>query len=65
MLYLTDDEGVMQLRNRRIDLRLLNRAVVDSQRSIWIWVNSLLPIVLLAFFGVVFFWQRKMRNRKL
>ncbi len=65
MLYLTDDEGVMQLRNRRIDLRLLNRAVVDSQRSIWIWVNSLLPIVLLAFFCVVFFWQRKMRNRKL
>lgn len=62
MLYLTDDEGLMQLRNRRIDLRLLNRAVVDSQRNMWIWVNTLLPIVLLALFGGVFFWQRKKKN---
>ena len=64
MLYLTDDEGLMQLRNRRIDLRLLNRAVVDSQRNMWIWVNTLLPIVLLALFGGVFFWQRK-KNKKI
>ena len=62
MLYLTDDEGLMQLRNRRVDLRLLNRAVVDSQRNIWMWTNTLLPIVLLALFGGVFFWQRKKKN---
>ncbi len=62
MLYLTDDEGLMQLRNRRVDLRLLNRAVVDSQRNIWMWMNILLPIVLLALFGGVFFWQRKKKN---
>lgn len=59
MLYLTDDEGVMQLRNRRIDLRLLNRAVVDSQRDMWTWINTLLPVVLLAIFGGIFFWIRK------
>lgn len=59
MLYLTDDEGVMQLRNRRIDLRLLNRAVVDSQRDMWMWINTLLPVVLLAIFGGIFFWIRK------
>lgn len=62
MLYLTDDEGVMQLRNRRVDLRLLNRAVVESQRDLWMWVNTLLPMVLLAMFGVVFFWLRKRKN---
>ena len=62
LLYLTDDEGLMQLRNRRIDLRLLNRAVVDSQRNIWTWVNTLLPIVLLAVFGGVFSWCRKKKN---
>ena len=61
MLYLTDDEGVMQLRNRRIDLRLLNRAVVDSQRDMWMWINTLLPIVLLGVFGGVFYWRRKKR----
>lgn len=65
LLYLTDDEGLMQLRNRRIDLRLLNRAVVDSQRNIWVWINTLVPIVLLAMFGGIFFWQRKIKNRKL
>ena len=59
MLYLTDDEGVMQLRNRRIDLRLLNRAVVDSQRDMWMWINTLLPVVLLVIFGGIFFWIRK------
>lgn len=62
LLYLTDDEGLMQLRNRRIDLRLLNRAVVDSQRNMWMWINTLLPIVLLALFGGVFFWIRKKKN---
>ena len=64
MLYLTDDEGVMQLRNRRVDLRLLNRAVVESQRDMWMWVNTLLPIVLLAVFGGVFYWNRKRKYVK-
>ena len=64
MLYLTDDEGVMQLRNRRVDLRLLNRAVVESQRDMWMWVNTLLPIVLLAVFGGVFFWNRRKKYVK-
>ena len=61
LLYLTDDEGVMQLRNRRVDLRLLNRAVVESQRDMWMWINTLLPIVLLGVFGGVFYWRRKKR----
>lgn len=64
MLYLTDDEGVMQLRNRRIDLRLLNRAVVDSQRDMWTWINTLLPVVLLAVFGGVFFGNRRRKYVK-
>lgn len=64
MLYLTDDEGVMQLRNRKIDLRLLNRAVVDSQRNMWVWLNTLLPIVLLAIFGGLFTWYRRRKFTK-
>lgn len=64
MLYLTDDEGVMQLRNRRVDLRLLNRAVVESQRNTWLWINTLLPIVLLAIFGGIFLWNRKRKYVK-
>lgn len=62
MLYLTDDEDLMQLRNRRVDLRLLNRAVVESQRNMWMWVNTLLPIVILAVFWGLFLWNRKKKN---
>ena len=64
MLYLTDDEGVMQLRNRRVDLRLLNRAVVESQRNVWIYINTLLPMFLLVVFGVVFIFMRKRNYTK-
>ena len=64
MLYLTDDEGIMQLRNRRIDLRLLNRAIVESQRNIWVWINTLLPIGMLLVFGVVFLGNRKRKYVK-
>ena len=55
MLYLTDDEGIMQLRNRRIDLRLLN---------VWVWINTLLPIGMLLVFGVVFLGNRKRKYVK-
>jgi ABC-2 type transport system permease protein len=64
MLYLTDDEGIMQLRNRRIDLRLLNRAIVESQRNVWVWINTLLPIGMLLVFGVVFLGNRKRKYVK-
>ena len=64
MLYLTDDEGIMQLRNRRIDLRLLNRAIVESQRNMWVWINTLLPIGMLLVFGVVFWGNRKRKYVK-
>jgi ABC-2 type transport system permease protein len=59
MLYLTDDEDVMQLRNRRVSLRLLNRAVVDLQRNVWMVINILLPIVLLCACGGLFVWRRR------
>jgi ABC-2 type transport system permease protein len=64
MLYLTDDEGIMQLRNRRIDLLLLNRAIVESQRNVWVWINTLLPIGMLLVFGVVFLGNRKRKYVK-
>lgn len=64
MLYLTDEEGVMQLRKRKVDLRLLNRAVVDSQRNIWICVNTLLPIILLGVWGGFFFLRRRKKYVK-
>ena len=64
LLYLTDDEGLMQLRSRRVDLRLLNRAVVDTQRTKWMCINTILPIVLFSIFGFAFFVWRKRKYTK-
>ena len=64
LLYLTDDEGVMNLRNRKVELRLLNRAVVNSNRNLIIAFNTIIPLVIIALFGGVFFIIRKRKYSK-
>jgi len=59
VLYLADDEGWMQLKNKTLKLRLLNRQVVYDQKLKWQLVNVLLPLVILAIFGFVFQLIRK------
>ena len=62
--YLTDDEGVMNLRNRKVELRLLNRAVVDANRNVIILFNTVLPLVIVALFATLFFIIRKRKFSK-
>lgn len=64
LLYLTDDEGVMNLRNRKVELRLLNRAVVDANRNVIILFNTVLPLVIVALFATLFFIIRKRKFSK-
>lgn len=64
LLYLTDDEGVMELRKRQLSLRLLNRAVIESQRTKWILINTLAPLALLAIFGAIFIYLRHRKYSK-
>ena len=64
LLYLTDDEGVMNLRNRTVELRLLNRAVVDANRNVIILFNTVLPLVIVALFATLFFIIRKRKFSK-
>lgn len=59
LLYLTDDEGLMQLRNKNLKLRLINRAVVDSNRDAIIAVAVVSPLLLLALFAVGFLLARR------
>lgn len=65
MLYLTDDEGVMELRNRTVALRLLNRAVVESKRTQWILINTLVPIALIILLGSVYLFSRHRKYTKI
>ena len=64
LLYLTDDEGVMNLRNRKVELRLLNRSVVDANRNVIILFNTVLPLVIVALFATLFFIIRKRKFSK-
>lgn len=63
MLYLTDNSGLMALRNRSVKMRLLNKAMVLQNHTRWIWVNISIPLIILFMFGMVFSFVRKMRNK--
>lgn len=59
--YLTDDSGLIQLRNKEIKLRLLDRARIRSEKIGWQTLNIGLPLLLLI--GFVFF-QKYYRRQK-
>ncbi|MEI8272715.1 MAG: gliding motility-associated ABC transporter substrate-binding protein GldG [Paludibacter sp.] len=52
VLYLADDDGWMQLRNRTLKLRLLNKKMTNDDRLTWQLLNVLIPIGLLLIFGI-------------
>ena len=59
--YLCDDEGLMSLRSREIKLRLLDKSVVDKNKSTWQIFNLFAPIILIILLGLIihFFRVRK------
>ncbi|WP_294245786.1 gliding motility-associated ABC transporter substrate-binding protein GldG [uncultured Chryseobacterium sp.] len=61
--YLLDDSNLMELRNRNIEERLLDRYLINEERNYWQWFNLLLPLVIIGILGGLFFWVRKRRFR--
>lgn len=57
--FLLDDANLMELRNRNIDARLLDRQRIEEEKTYWQWFNLLLPLVLTAGAGALFWWLRK------
>jgi ABC-2 type transport system permease protein len=51
--YLCDDSGIIELRNREIALRLLNKDKVKEERTQWQLINILVPILIVIIFGFV------------
>lgn len=64
VLYLTDNDGWMELRSRTIKLRLLNKKISSDERIVWQLINVMLPILLLLTFGVVYQQLRKKKYTK-
>lgn len=59
--YMTDDSGLISLRNKEIKIRLLNHAQIKFEKLYWQLLNNLLPLAMLLLFGI---FQQYFRRRK-
>ncbi|WP_347219247.1 gliding motility-associated ABC transporter substrate-binding protein GldG [Chryseobacterium sp.] len=57
--YLLDDSNLIELRNRNIEERLLDRRRIEEEKTNWQWLNLLLPLIVIGLIGGLFFWLRK------
>lgn len=58
--YLLDDAELIALRNRTIDMKLLNAQKIMNEKLYWQWFNTLLPLLIVWIFALLlFFWRRK------
>jgi ABC-2 type transport system permease protein len=49
--YLNDETGIMQLRSRTVQLRLLDKVKLREEKSFWQWLNLVVPLVAVLLFG--------------
>ena len=57
--YLLGDAGLIQLRNKRLKVNLLDRQKANKERSFWQLLNGVFPLVILAIYGISFHLLRK------
>ena len=58
--FLCDDSGLISVRSRELKLRMLDTAKVARQRIFWQLLNILLPVILIAGFGLA---KNRLRKR--
>lgn len=57
--YLVSRNNLFESRNKDFVLRLLDKTKVAEQKSLWQFLNIVLPILVIIGFGLVFQWRRK------
>jgi ABC-2 type transport system permease protein len=57
--FLMDEAGLMELRTRELQLRLLDRERVRNELAMWQVINVIVPLLIVMFFGLVYNWSRK------
>jgi ABC-type uncharacterized transport system involved in gliding motility auxiliary subunit len=57
--YLTDDYGLLEARNKSLQLRLLDGVRVKNEKIQWQLLNIALPIALILMFASAYFFFRK------
>lgn len=61
--YLCDDEGLMTIRSRELQMRLLDRESIQNKRFVIQFMNVLLPVILLSIFGLLILFIRRKRYK--
>jgi len=59
--YLTDDAGLIDLRSKEIQLRLLDKGKIVAEKTTWQLINTIIPLIMLILFGI---FQHIYRKRK-
>ena len=57
--YLLDDTGLINIRGKELSIPFLNYEKIAVEKTKWQLVNTLLPLILLALFGITFQYLRK------
>ncbi|MES2329485.1 MAG: gliding motility-associated ABC transporter substrate-binding protein GldG [Bacteroidota bacterium] len=57
--YITSTNQLFEARNKDFVLRLLDKAKVEEQKTLWQFINIALPVILVILSGMFFQWQRK------
>jgi len=56
--YLLDDSGILKLRAKRLQIQFLDKERAFQEKVFWQVFNLLLPLLILATFGIVFYYAR-------
>lgn len=57
--YLLDDSGLINLRNKSLQIKMLDKQKAFKERTFWQFLNVILPLLLLFLFGFGFNYLRK------
>ncbi|PCJ95762.1 MAG: gliding motility-associated ABC transporter substrate-binding protein GldG [Flavobacteriaceae bacterium] len=59
--YLLDDDGLINIRNKKVSIPLLDQEKIINQKSKWQLINIGVPILITLLFGMLFSFIRKKR----
>jgi ABC-2 type transport system permease protein len=59
--YLTDESGLITTRSKEIKVRLLDKVKIKEEKLKWQLINTIIPIVSVILFGLVYTYLRRKR----
>jgi ABC-2 type transport system permease protein len=62
--YLTDENGLMEIKNRTLQLRLLDKVKVARHHNALVIINTACPVIAVILCGLAFAWYRKRKYGK-